>query len=132
MIQWKNKNKIDERLIRYLELASLIMASEPIVLDDYRKNDPKEHGKGNAVDTVWPELKPLFVLDTILQMNLFGGVGIYVNEKNFVSFHFDIRPHKPNGGVATWYGKITYPNGKKHIEYLAMSLGIERIKKWEQ
>ena len=52
----------------------------------------------------------------------------YLNPAGVVSFHYDIRDHKYDGNIATWYGRITYPKGQKRIEYLAMNIGVQEIK----
>ena len=121
-------DKVAARAIRYLRALEYVLNAEAIVLSDYREGDPKEHGKGNAIDTTWIDVDPLKVVEVTLDLNLWGGFGLYINEGGYVSFHHDIRPHKANGSIATWYGQITNPGGKKHIEYLAFHLGIDRIK----
>ena len=132
MISWLYEDKVNVRLIRYIEMLTILLETTPIILSDYRKGDKKQHGKGNAADTFWPGLDPLVVLNDVKKFNIFGGIGIYCNPKGVWSFHFDIRDHKSDGSIATWYGRITYPNGKKHIEYLAIQKGIDRINNEEE
>ena len=128
-LKWDYLKKVSPRLIRYIDLLAMLLNTRPTILSDYRKGDKKQHGKGLAVDVYWPDLDPLAVLEYVKKLNLFGGIGIYLNEASVPSFHYDIRPHKYDGSIATWYGCIYHINGQKHIEYLALQEGIDRIER---
>ena len=126
-LKWDYLKKVSPRLIRYIDLLAMLLNTRPTILSDYRKGDKKQHGKGLAVDVYWPDLDPLAVLEYVKKLNLFGGIGIYLNPAGVVSFHYDIRDHKYDGNIATWYGRITYPKGQKRIEYLAMNIGVQEL-----
>jgi hypothetical protein len=127
-MNFKYPNKVEPRLKRYLKVVSLFLDVEPIILSDYREGDPRTHGKGMAVDTYWPNIDPLIVLEKVKELDLFGGVGIYLNEKDVVSFHFDIREHKEDGDIYSWGCFITSQNGNREYNYVAMNLVVDKIK----
>lgn len=115
--------------------------SQPVFLSDWRpydQNSPKsQHYEGNAIDTTWPGVDSDLVLKSAEDLNIFGGIGIYVNEAGQVSFHFDTRPMKASGEPARWGGIITYPYDMttedriKRTEYVGMNIVVEMIKKKE-
>ena len=129
MISWLYEDKVNVRLIRYIEMLTILLETTPIILSDYRKGDKKQHGAGLAVDTFWPDLEPLEVLHFVKTLNIFGGIGLYLNEESVPSFHFDIRPHKDNGSIASWGCFITYVNGQKRMSYVAIDDVVKRIEK---
>ena len=130
-MKWLHKADVDVRLIRYTELLAKLLDTTPVILSDYREGDKGQHGLGKAVDVYWPDLDPLEVLEYVMGLNIFGGIGIYLNEKGAVSFHFDIRSHKADGSIATWGCFITHPNGKKCMNYTTMDAVVKRIKETE-
>ena len=128
-MNWKHPDKVQPRLKRYLKIMTLLLDRTPIILSDYREGDPRTHGKGMAVDTYWPNIDPLVVLEKVKQLNLFGGVGLYLNEKGVVSFHFDIREHKEDGDIYSWGCFITPSGNGREYNYVAMNLVVDDVKK---
>lgn len=121
-------DKVDDRAKRYLDVLIYVLNAEPIILSDFREGDPKEHGKGHAIDTTWPTVPPLHVLEVSKDLNLWGGLGIYINEIGAASFHHDIRPHKPDGSIAKWGCLITPGESKRNYNYTTMERVVEMIK----
>lgn len=76
------------------------------ILDDYRAYTPgnpdSRHAHGDALDLFFPGKDPLGVLAAAEGSGLFDGIGIYLNERGAVSFHFDKR-----GSRARWGSLIT-------------------------
>ena len=116
----KHPDKVDDRAIRYMDALIYVLQSEPVVLSDFRDGDPKTHGRGLAIDTTWPDIDPIQVLRVSLNLNLWGGVGIYLNEVGYVSLHHDIRDHKPDGSIATWGCLITPDGAGRKYDYTTM------------
>ena len=127
--------KMNVQIINALDQFVGQVGSKPQILSDYRPNDPRQHGIGNAVDTVWNGVDPLGVWNKALASQLFSGLGIYINEKNIVSFHFDVRPDRHPSNPAIWGDKIAYvydPILKDHVrrdEYTTASTIIDILKK---
>jgi len=86
-----------------------IVGAKPIFLSDYRPGDPRQHGKGAAVDVTWPDRDPLEIWNLALESRLFNGLGIYLNERDVVSFHFDTRSDRTPDNPALWGDFIIYP-----------------------
>lgn len=110
------------------------IGSKPEIISDYREGDPRQHGKGLAIDTAWPGQNPLEVNQAALDSHLFSGVGIYVNPAGVASHHFDTRVERSVDAPARWGGVIEHPvqaDGSvgKAIEYTTMQAVIDQIKK---
>lgn len=90
-----------------------IIKSKPTILSDYREPKPYEdesqHHYGLAVDLTWPHLDPVEVWNTARAARLFTGLGIYKNEQDAVSFHFDRRRDRTVDDPALWSGDIIHP-----------------------
>jgi len=111
------------------------IGSKPQLLSDYRAGDPRQHGKGLAVDTYWPGQDPTVINQAALDSHLFSGVGVYVNEGGVASHHFDTRVDRTVINPATWGGLITHPvnpdtgQAQEAINYVSMADVLEVIKK---
>lgn len=134
---FKKPDGLEYSIVKNLDRFIGIVGSMPVILSDFRVNDPKTHGKGIAIDTTWPGIEPIEILELAESQRMFGGIGVYINEADAVSFHFDTRPFKANGEPARWGGIITHPydnDSGDHIrrtEYVGMSLVTDLIKKKE-
>ena len=110
------------------------IGAKPEILSDYRAGDPRQHGKGLAIDTAWPGQNPLELNQAALDSHLFSGVGIYVNPAGVASHHFDTRVERSVDAPARWGGIIEHPtqaNGSvgTTIDYTTMQAVIDQIKK---
>lgn len=135
---FKNPDGLQYSVVNELDKFISHIGSRPVILSDYRDNDPKEHGQGTAIDTTWPGVEPLTVHDKAMKWPGFTGVGIYVNEQGITSFHFDTRSHtiRPNE-PDRWGGIISHPldsqtgDTVRQTEYVAANTVIEMLKKKE-
>ncbi len=107
--QFKIPSFMDETILMALDSFISIVGENPKILSDFRNDDPRQHGLGLAVDTVFVQSDPLFIWENALASGLFSGIGIYLNEKNIVSFHFDTRVDRTPADPATWGDFISYP-----------------------
>lgn len=112
-----------------------MVGAKPVMLSDYRPGDPRQHGKGTAVDATWPDREPLEIWNLALGSRLFNGLGIYLNEREVVSFHFDTRVGRTPDSPALWGALITYPydaDSQRHLrrdEYTTAQAVIDVLKK---
>ena len=122
-------------IVRNLDQFIGQVKSKPVILSDYRPGDPRQHGHGNAIDTTWPGVNPLYVNRLALGSRLFTGIGIYINEAGGVSHHFDMRTDRVVDNPAKWGGIITHPYDEKkkaptkQIEYVSLQAVIDLVKK---
>lgn len=103
-------------------------------LSDYRpydaQNPNSQHYYGKAIDITFPGVDPMAAYNTIKKSDLFDGIGVYVNEAGFVSYHLDTR-----GFPANWGGLITRPvdpdtgRAVKRIDYVSAETVLNVIKK---
>jgi hypothetical protein len=125
--------KLQFSVVSALDRLTDLVGKKAIILDDYRPQDvdnpTSQHLLGKAIDTTWPNVQPEAVWLMATESGLFGGVGIYVNEKDAVSFHFDTRDKKPDGSLYTWGGIITRPSGNKKIDYTAADVVLDMLPK---
>ncbi len=134
---FKHSDGLQYSIVKNLDRFIGLVGSMPVILSDYRENDPKTHGKGIAIDTTWAGINPIEILKLAESSQKFGGIGVYINEADAVSFHFDTRPFKINGEPARWGGIITHPYDNdtgdhiRRTEYVGMSLVTDLIKKKE-
>lgn len=91
------------------------------------KHSAEEHPLGRALDFYY--LKPVPILEHILTAVKCGlnGIGIYVNEKGYLSYHLDNRPK-----TTFWFGTKTNKNDNwtytnDLFEFLSNWENIERI-----
>ncbi len=122
-------------IVRALDLFISIVKTRPVILSDFRLGDPRQHGRGTAVDTTWPGANPLDINRRALGANLFSGIGLYVNEAGVVSHHFDTRIDRTPAKPATWGGVIEHPYNEetkktdKTISYVGLSQVVDLVKK---
>lgn len=87
------------------------VGSKPDVISDWREFDPEnpnsQHNKGKALDTVW-QVDPLTVWQKARDSRLFTGLGIYLNDRDAVSFHFDTRIERTPENPALWGDLIAH------------------------
>lgn len=132
---FKYPDQLDWSIVRALDVFISIAKSKPQILSDYRPGDPRQHGKGRAIDTAWPGADPLEINRRAMGSNLFSGVGIYVNEQGVASHHFDTRTDRTPAKPATWGGVIKHEYNEatnstdKTIAYASMAGVIDLIKK---
>lgn len=107
---FKYPDQMEFSIVSALDRFIGLLGSEPIVLSDYRPNDPKQHGRGLAADTIWPsEPDPLRVWELARASKLFTGLGVYLNDSGKVSFHFDRRTDRTPDDPALWGDFISHP-----------------------
>lgn len=127
--------RLSEELLRKVDQFVGIIGQRPTVLSDYRPGDPKTHGKGQALDLVWPSLDPLRVWSELKQAKLFSGLGIYLNDLGAVSFHVDVRPDRTATDPAIWGDFIVHttdPDTGRAVrvdQYVGADLVIAELKK---
>lgn len=135
---FKYPEKLDYNVVQGVDTMAVWIGETPQILDDWRPYDPNnpksQHAKGMAIDTAW-SADPAVVLEAAKKVRLLGGIGIYVNEKEYTSFHTDSRPLKQDGSHYTWGGLITrrYDTQQqkpvKKIEYVGLGLVLDLVKK---
>lgn len=96
-------------IVEALDQFIRIIGSQPQILSDYRPNDlDSQHSKGLAIDAYWPGKDSLSIWNAARASQLFSGLGIYLNEHNVVSFHFDRRTDRTTTKPALWGDFITH------------------------
>ena len=132
---FKHPESLKFAIVKSLDKFVSIVGIRPVILSDYRQDDPKQHGQGNAIDVVFPGGDSTTIYEQALDSSLFGGVGVYLNDAGHVSYHFDSRLLKPDGTPAKWGGLVTHPYDAleethvKRIEYFGADLVLDMIKK---
>jgi hypothetical protein len=132
---FKYPDQLQANIVIALDRFAGQVGSRPVILSDYRLGDTGEHGRGLAIDTTWPGHEPLEIWDKANAVQLFSGLGIYVNEVGAVSFHFDKRTDRSVSAPATWGAVVTHPldaDTGSHVqlnEYTAAQVIIDIIKK---
>jgi hypothetical protein len=112
-----------------------IVGSRPEILSTYRPGDPRQHGKGTAIDTAWAGANPLEINQAALDSKLFSGIGVYINPAGVASHHFDTRTDRTVENPARWGGVIEHPTDPdtgtvgKSIIYTSMQDVLDLIKK---
>jgi len=146
LLQWKALLYLDPSQFEYPDEMSPdivgaldhfigLVGSRPIILSDFRPGDPRQHGLGRAIDVTWPDQEPLRVYELALESRLFSGIGIYLNDQDTVSFHFDSRLDRSPDDPALWGDFITYPfdvdtgQNVRHDEYTSAQAVVSVIKK---
>lgn len=133
--QFKHPENMDISVLTGLDRLILKVGSKPVIISDYRPGDTGQHGLGTAIDTVWPGIDPLGVWSLAKDSQFFSGLGVYVNDKNAVSFHFDTRIDRSRLNPALWGDFITYPfdpQKGEHVrkdDYVGADLVIDFVKK---
>lgn len=123
--------------VNHLDTAASIVGTKPIVLSDFRPDErlTSQHRHGRAIDTTWPGQNPIHVWNVLRGVDLFSGLGVYVNENGVASFHTDTRPERSPSDPAMWGGNISQQaeyNGApatRHIEYVTAAAVLDILKK---
>lgn len=122
--------------VKRLDGLAILLRSKPLILSDKRpfdENNPgSQHFYGTAIDSTWPGVASLRVVEVTESSGLYatGGFGVYVNEAGVVSFHHDTR-----GTRARWGGMITHPMSSvlnqrvKRIEYTGIAVVLDLVRR---
>lgn len=136
--EFKNPDGLHFSVVHALDQFIGHIGSRPTILSDFRKDDPRTHGQGRAIDTFWPGVDSVRIHSQALKFPPFKGVGIYVNETGQVSFHFDTREStRRDEGPDRWGGVISHPVDSQtgqHVrqtEYVGANIVLDIIKKKE-
>jgi len=127
--------EMDFSIVSALDRFIELVGSMPLNLSDYRPGDPRQHGLGRAIDTTWPNRDPLEIWNLARQSHLFSGLGIYLNDRDVVSFHFDTRADRTPDDPALWGDFITHSfdestnSSVRQDEYTIAASVIDVIKK---
>lgn len=132
---FKNPDMMDVSIVRALDRFIGMVGSKPTVISDYRPGDPRQHGKGRAVDVVFYGLDPAYVIATAQASKLFKGIGLYQNEVGAESYHFDTRidsiadPNRPNmwGAFIRTVVDPATNQAKRVYEYLNSPAGLQTV-----
>jgi hypothetical protein len=96
-------------IVQALDQFITIVGSRPVILSDFRPGDPKQHGRGDAIDAWWSNgIDPTVIWERALASRLFHGLGVYLNEIGAVSFHFDKRIERTPSDPALWGDLISH------------------------
>jgi hypothetical protein len=126
---FKYPDKLDISVVFGLDELSKRLGVHPIILSDYRPGDTKQHGQGTAIDFYMPDYDPIRILNEIKAMRYFHGYGMYLNEKNVVSFHVDMRSDRSADNPATWGAYINPDSdGNREYNYVALANVLESVK----
>lgn len=98
----------EDTLRAFNEFVGILANADIRVLSDYRPGDPRQHGQGRAIDFEVPNIEPLYVWELLRKARLFSGRGIYLSDKNAVSFHVDTRTDRTVDDPAIWGDVITH------------------------
>jgi len=125
-------DRIDHSIVAALDRFTNTVGIKALILDDWRpfdaKNPSSRHNVGDALDVVFRGIDPLKILALAKSSGLFDGIGIYLNERNAASFHFDKRGQSASWGafiqpsVAPDTGKVIREN-----IYVTMAEVVRRI-----
>jgi hypothetical protein len=132
---FKRPEQLQFSIVQALDRFISIIGSKPVIVSDYRPGDPRQHGLGLAIDTTWPGQDPVIVNSKALESRLFSGIGIYWNDVNVASHHFDTRTNRTTTNPARWGAYITHPYDQAsggHVakyEYTTMETILEMVKK---
>ena len=110
-------DKLEHDTVQSLDSFCQMIGTKAVVLSDWRSfdeaNPNSQHPLGKAVDVVFPGRNDSeYIYNQALASGLFGGVGIYTNEYDAVSFHLDVRPE-----LATWGGVYSQVGSERAVRY---------------
>jgi hypothetical protein len=135
---FKYPDRMAFAVVAGLDRLIQLVGSMPVWLDDYRfhsDNPDSQHLTGRAIDVTWPDRDPLEVWDIVQKARIFSGLGLYANEQDVASFHFDTRPDRTVTKPALWGGRISHPFNPdtgapvKQIDYVGAGVILEQLKK---
>lgn len=110
-------DKLEHDIVNALDAFCLMIGTKAVVISDWRfyneANPNSQHPLGKAVDVVFPgRTDSAYIYNQALESGLFGGVGIYTNERNAQSFHLDTRSE-----LATWGGIYSQVGAERAVRY---------------
>lgn len=122
-------DKLDNSIIQALDTFTSSTGFQAKILDDYRQytagNPNSRHAYGDAVDVYFPGYDSLKVLAAAESSGLFDGLGVYLNERNGVSFHFDKRGTKARWGA--FVGPAQGATGERANTYTTLQAVVDKI-----
>lgn len=123
--EFNQPNKLNFQLLREVD-ALRNMCKKPIYVTpdgSYRKGDPREHGKGNALDVVCPDVE-LMEFYLLAERFKFNGIGVYPkwkwNNETVGGLHLDVRKLAHPYG-ARWMG-LKIDNANQYITLNTVNL----------
>ncbi len=102
---FKHPEKLDDSVVRGLDRLAIALNRKARVLSDWRLRSQfsdSQHPIGRAIDFTYPDVDSTIVLNTIRDLGVFSGYGIYMNQAGAVSFHVDTRTDRSPQAPATW------------------------------
>ena len=129
---FKHPEKLEDSVVRGLDLLAARLPIRPIPIDDYRfysVNVKSQHALGRAIDFVVPGVDSLDVLAAIRDVRAFSGYGMYTNENNVQSFHVDTRVDRDTDDPATWGAWRDRTAGVTAWQYVGLSQIVYMVKK---
>lgn len=134
-VDFKYPDRLDYSIVFALDRFTALIGSKPVIMSDFRPGDPRQHGIGRAIDTTWPGVDPVFINQKALESQLFSGVGLYWNDVQVASHHFDTRTNRTITAPARWGAYISHPydqatgHNVAKYEYTTMDSILDMIKK---
>lgn len=124
-------DNLDHSIIAALDQFTAQTGLHAKILDDYRSytasNPNSRHAFGDAVDVYFPGQDSLRVLAAAENSGLFDGIGVYLNERNAVSFHFDKRGSKARWGAFVEPVESTAGIVERRNEYTTLDAVVQKI-----
>lgn len=122
-------DKLDNSIIAALDRFTISTGFKAKILDDYRAytvgNPNSRHAFGDAVDVYFPGADSLAVLAAAENSGLFDGLGIYLNDRQAVSFHFDKRGSKARWGA--FVGPAQGAAGERSNTYTTLQAVVDKV-----
>lgn len=141
-VQWSNvrnysrvdfayPDKLDNSIVAALDRFTATTGFKAKILDDFRAytagNPNSRHAWGDAVDVYFPGADSLAVLAAAESSGLFDGLGIYLNERGAVSFHFDKRGSRARWGA--FVGPAQSETGDRSNTYTTLQAVVDRVQR---
>jgi len=128
--QWASLVNIDKSFFRHPEKMqfSIVRAADQFIslvgimpqnLCDWRDDRDSQHIEGTAIDLYFNGADPLEINQLAFNSKLFSGIGLYWNDRNVASHHFDRRPNRTVEYPAKWGCFITHPYDEQRQEHVA-------------
>ena len=131
-VSFKHPEKLDDSVVRGLDLLQDFLPGKIIPIDDYRfatTDSQSQHALGRAIDFVVPGVDSLDVLAAIRGVRVFSGFGMYTNEQNYQSFHVDTRIDRSTDAPATWGAWKDRTANVTAWQYVGLSQIVDLVKK---
>lgn len=132
--QFEFPDQLHPTVVIHLDALAQMLGVVPEVLSDVRpaEREASQHSPeqgGRAIDTAWHGIDPVRVWETAKRSMLFSGLGIYLNERGAVSFHFDTRTDRTPANPAQW-GTLIKPGAHgRERETTSAANVLELVKK---